>query len=446
MESKDNERDQITNGASSDGVDRRGFLQCMAWAGAGLVWTFSGGVPVSRLFGATGHQAGHSGDFSFVQISDSHIGFDKAANTDVTGTLQTAIDKINALPVEPDLMIHTGDLSHLSKSSEFDTLNQVLKGAKPKQIFYVPGEHDVSIDNGKQFLERYGKGTKGAGWQSFDHKGIHFVGLVNVVDLKAGGLGTLGAEQLEWLEDDLKGRKNSTPIVVFAHIPLWAVYPEWGWGTQDSAQALSYLKRFGSVTVLNGHIHQIMQKVEGNVTFHTAMATAFPQPVPGTAPSAGPLKVPADQLRRVLGISNVSFAVGSHHLAVVDATLAGTPAEETSGILRSAAAASASHAPAQSSEQAQPNTTAAPAAATGTVQASVDNFSFAPKQLTVKPGTTVVWTNKDDIPHTVEQNDHVFSSKVLDTNEKFQYVFNKPGQFPYFCKLHPTMTALVVVQ
>jgi len=446
MGSKNKERDRIIDGTGSDGIDRRGFLQCMAWAGAGLVWTFSGGVPVSRLFGSTGPQAGQSGDFSFVQISDSHIGFDKAANTDVTGTLQTAIDKINALPVEPDLMIHTGDLSHLSKPSEFDTLNQVLKGAKPKQIFYVPGEHDVSIDNGKQFLERYGKGTKGAGWQSFDHKGIHFVGLVNVVDLKAGGLGTLGPEQLEWLEDDLKGRKTSTPVVVFAHIPLWAVYPEWGWATQDSAQALSYLKRFGSVTVLNGHIHQIMQKVEGNVTFHTAMATAFPQPVPGTAPSPGPLKVPADQLRRVLGITNVNFAAGNNHLAVIDASLAGTPPEENSGILRSAAAMAASHAPAQSPEQAQPNTTAAPAVATGTVQASVDNFSFTPKQLTVKAGTTVVWTNKDDIPHTVEQNDHVFSSKVLDTNEKFQYTFNKPGQFPYFCKLHPTMTAVVVVQ
>lgn len=445
MKSNNNEHGHITDGASSDGVDRRGFLQCMAWAGAGLVWTFSGGVPVSRLFGS-GQQAGQSGEFSFVQISDSHIGFDKAANTDVTSTLQSAIDKINVLPVEPDLIIHTGDLSHLSKPSEFDTLNQVLRGTKPKQIFYVPGEHDVSIDNGKQFLERYGKGTKGAGWQSFDHKGIHFVGLVNVVDLKAGGMGTLGTEQLQWLEDDLKGRKNSMPVVVFAHIPLWAVYPEWGWGTQDSEQALSYLKRFGSVTVLNGHIHQIMQKVEGNVTFHTAMATAFPQPVPGTAPSAGPLKVPADQLRRVLGITNVNFAPGSGHLAVVDATLAGTPAEENSSILRSAAAVAASHAHAQSPEQAQPNATATAAAAAGTVQASVDNFSFTPKQLTVKPGTTVVWTNKDDIPHTVEQNDHVFSSKILDTNEKFQHTFDKPGQFPYFCKLHPTMTASVVVQ
>jgi plastocyanin len=418
----------------------------MAWAGAGLVWTFSGGVPGSRLFGATVPQAGQSVDFSFAQISDSHIGFDKAANPNVTATFQTAVDKLNALPVEPDLILHTGDLSHLSKPGEFDTVNQVLKSAKTKQVFYVPGEHDVALDNGQQFLARYGKGTTGAGWHSFDHKGVHFVGLVNVVDLKAGGLGTLGPDQLKWLEDDLRGRTDSTPVVVYAHIPLWAVYPEWGWGTQDSAQALSYLKRFGSVTVLNGHIHQIMQKVEGNVTFHTAMSTGFPQPVPGTAASAGPLKVPTDQLRGVLGITNVTVATGGHHLAVVDATLSGTPAEETTGILRTAAAMSGVHPQDQSSEKTNPATTASPAASAGTVQAGIDNFAFTPKQLTVKAGTTVVWTNKDDIPHTVTSDKGVFSSPLMDTNEKFQYTFTKPGEFPYFCKVHPMMTGVVVVQ
>jgi len=445
MARKDKERDHVNHAPSSDGIDRRGFLSCMAWAGAGLVWTFSGGVATSRLFGATG-QAGQSADFSFVQISDSHIGFDKPANADVTATLQAAIDKINALPHEPDMILHTGDLSHLSKPGEFDTLNQVLKSAKAKQVFYVPGEHDVSVDNGQQFLERYGKGTKGAGWHSFDHKGVHFVGLVNVVDLKAGGVGTLGPEQLEWLEDDLNGRSNSTPVVVYAHIPLWAVYPEWGWGTQDSEQALSYLKRFGSVTVLNGHIHQIMQKVEGNVTFHTAMATAFPQPVPGTASSPGPLKVPADQLRRVLGITNVNFTAGNHHLAVVDATLAGTPAEESTGLLRSAAAVAALHSGPQASTPAESTPAASPAAASETIQVSIDNFSFTPKQLRVKAGTTVVWTNKDDIPHTVTSDDKVFASALLDTNEKFQYAFAKPGKFPYYCKVHPMMTGVVEVQ
>jgi len=260
---------------------------------------------------------------SFVQISDSHIGFNKPANTDVTATLLEAVAKINALPTPPAFVLHTGDLTHLSKPEEFDALDQVLKSVKTSRIFYVPGEHDVLNDNGKQYLERFGKGTQGGGWYSFDQNGVHFIGLVNVLNLKAGGLGTLGQEQLEWLEKDVKRLKSSTPIIVFAHIPLWAVYPEWGWGTDDSAQALSYLKRFGSVSVLNGHIHQVMQKVEGNVTFHTAMSTAFPQPQPGTAPSPGPLKVPAEKLRGLLGISDVNYLQGKHALAIIDSPLQG---------------------------------------------------------------------------------------------------------------------------
>ena len=169
--------------------------------------------------------------------------------------------------------------------------------------------------------QRFGKGTQGAGWHSFDQGGVHFIGLVNVVNLKAGGLGTLGDEQLEWLEKDVKRLKSSTPIVVFAHIPLWSVYPEWGWGTDDSERALSYLKRFGSVSVLNGHIHQVMQKVEGHVTFHTAMSTAFPQPAPGTAPSPGPMKVADDRLRKVLGLSRMSFHDVNHPIAITDVPL-----------------------------------------------------------------------------------------------------------------------------
>ena len=263
-----------------------------------------------------------AGELSFVQISDSHMGFNKPANPDVTGTLKAAVDKINGLSTPPQFLLHTGDISHLSKPEEFDTVDQILKGASAKDVFFVPGEHDVLNDDGKQYLDRYGKNTKGAGWYSFDQKGVHFIGLVNVLNLKAGGLGTLGSEQLAWMEDDVKHLKSSTPVVVFAHIPLWSVYPDWGWGTQDSAEALGYLKKFGSVTVLNGHIHQTMQKVEGNVTFHTAMSTAFPQPAPGSAPSPGPMKVPDDQLRKVLGITDVNYTQGKHALAVVDSTLA----------------------------------------------------------------------------------------------------------------------------
>ncbi len=311
-----------TDAVGSDGIDRRGFLKCMAWAGTGLVWTFAGGVPTSRAFGEPMKPSAQS-DFTFVQISDSHIGFNKPANTDVTATLQAALRRIDAAPGTPDFLIHTGDLTHSSKPAEFDTLDQIL--APRRQVFYVPGEHDTSVDDGKMYLDRYGKGTKGNGWYSFDHKGVHFIGLVNVVQLE--GMGKLGQAQLDWLKQDLHGVKSSVPIVLFAHIPLWAVYPEWGWGTSDSEQAFAMLKRFGSVTVLNGHIHQVMQKVEGNVMFHTAMSTAFPQPAPGSAPSPGPMKVSADRLQSVLGITDVSFVAQRRELAIVDATLSGMTGE-----------------------------------------------------------------------------------------------------------------------
>ena len=242
-------KDEILHDHNNDGIDRRGFLKCMAWAGTGALCVMQGGVlksySLSRLSDLGGGAAA-GGELSFVQISDSHMGFNKPANPDVAGTLKAAVDKINALSAAPEFMLHTGDISHLSKPEEFDTVDQILKGAKPKDVFYVPGEHDVLNDDGKQFLERYGKASKGGGWYSFDKKGTHFIGLVNVMNLKAGGLGTLGHDQLEWIEDDVKHLKHSTPIVVFAHIPLWSVYPEWGWGTEDSAQALAYLKKFGS--------------------------------------------------------------------------------------------------------------------------------------------------------------------------------------------------------
>jgi len=293
-----------------------------------MLWNVSGGLLGSALLpsGAAAAQtdgAAKKSGFSFVQISDSHIGFNKPGiNTDVAGTLKQAIARINALPDEPDFILHTGDLTHLADADEFDTLDQLLKGAKTRQIFYVPGEHDVTGDNGKLYLERFGRNTKGNGWQSFDHNGVHFVGLVNVVDIRQNGLGALGADQLEWLEADLKDRSSETPLVVFAHIPLWTVYPKWGWGTDDGAQALSYLKRFGSVTVLNGHIHQTLKKVEGRVTFHTAMSTAFPQPEPGTAPRPGPMKVEPGKLRDYLGVTDVNYTEGKSSLAVVDSTLA----------------------------------------------------------------------------------------------------------------------------
>src|SRR5580704_561955 len=281
-----------------DGVSRRKVLECMTWVGSGVLWTVSGGVPHS--LGIMGEAvAQEARGLTFLQLSDSHVGFDKPANPNALGTLEEAIAKVNAMPKKPAFAIHTGDISHLSLASQFDDADRIISQSR-LDVHYVPGEHDFLDPDHKFYLDRYGKAAKGNGWYSFDASGVHFIGLVNVLDLKAGGLGFLGAEQLAWLEDDLKSRSASTPIVVFAHIPLWTISPDWGWGTDDSAQALSYLKRFGSVTVLNGHIHQVMQKVEGNVTFHTARSTAFPQPAPGTAPSPGPMKVPDDQLRTML--------------------------------------------------------------------------------------------------------------------------------------------------
>jgi len=316
--------DFIENDRSTDGVDRRGFLKCMAWAGAGLVWAVNGGLLQSQAFGADPAPLAGA-DFTFAQISDSHIGFSKGIYTDVVGTLELAVARINSLPKTPALVLHTGDLTHLSKPREFDTVAQVMRSAKAEQTFYVPGEHDYFVDDGQQYRERFGRGTMGTGWQSFDYKGVHFIGLVNVANLTNGksALGVLGADQLQWLQKDLAALGSSTPVVVFAHVPLWTVYAEWGWGTADAAQALGHLRRFGSVTILNGHIHQIVRKIEGNVTFHTARSTAFPQPEPGKAESPGPLKnLPAEKLRQMLGLTSVNYVERSGTLAVTDSSLA----------------------------------------------------------------------------------------------------------------------------
>src|SRR5476649_286518 len=311
----------MTTHDHGDGPSRRRVLECMTWAGTGVLWTISGGVPHSLGLVDEANAAEAKG-LTFLQISDSHMGFDKPANPNAKGTLEEAIGRIKAIPAKPAFMIHTGDITHLSKVSEFDDAEKIISEAK-LDVHYVPGEHDIIDPEIKLYKERYGRGTKGSGYYSFDASGVHFMGLVNVANLKGGGMGSLGDEQLAWIESDLKGRSASTPLVVFAHIPLWTVYPEWGWGTEDSARALGYMKRFGSVTVLNGHIHQVMQKVEGNVTFHTARSTAFPQPAPGAAPSAGPMKVPAEQLRTMLGTASVTFKQGEQRLAIIDAPLQG---------------------------------------------------------------------------------------------------------------------------
>jgi 3',5'-cyclic AMP phosphodiesterase CpdA len=308
-----------------DGIDRRGMLECMAWVSTGLIWGMTGGLAASRVFGQQPALTAKP-TFTFAQISDSHLGFARDPNKDVAGTLRQTIARINALPEPPAFVLHTGDLTHLAKPEEFDAVAELLKEVKCGKVLCVPGEHDFDGDGNKEYLKRYGPGTKGTGWYSFDHQGVHFIGLVNVASAKSGsgdgGLGVIGNDQLLWLEKDVAGLKDSVPVVVFAHVPLWAVYEKWGWGTRDAEQALKILKRFGSLTVLNGHIHQVMRKVEGNVTFHTARSTAFPQSEPGKG-TPGPIRdLPATKLKAALGLTAVSYVENQGSLAIVDSTLA----------------------------------------------------------------------------------------------------------------------------
>jgi len=299
---------------------RRVVMECMAWAGAATVWTVSGGIASSAL--AETRRPAH-GALQFAQISDTHVGFDKAANPNALATFQSALDKIKALPARPAFVLHTGDITHLSKPEQFDTADQMMRSLNVP-VFYTPGEHDTMDEgNGKLFLERHGAGTTGTGWRSFDVAGVHFIGLVNTVSLAAGGAGQLGAQQIAWLKDNVAHLRSSTPLVVYAHMPLFDVYSPWGWATSDAQPALEPLRRFGSVTVLNGHIHQVISKTEGGLTFHTARSTAFPQAAPGAeVASPGPLKVPADQLRGVLGLRELRRVAGRGPLAVTDETLA----------------------------------------------------------------------------------------------------------------------------
>jgi 3',5'-cyclic AMP phosphodiesterase CpdA len=305
-------------------LSRRKALQCMAYGGAGTLFILAGGVftPVDLAMAADEKSAIRRGKPLFVQISDTHIGFNKDANPDVNATLTQSIDLVNGLSEQPALIIHTGDITHLSKPAEFDLAQQMFSRLRTTELHTVPGEHDTSDAAVTEYFSRFGKPSANKGYYSFDHGGVHFVALINVLQFKPGGLGTLGDEQLAWVAADLKRRSASTPIVVFAHMPLWSIYEPWGWGTGDAEQLMSELRRFGSVTVLNGHIHQIMQKVEGNITFHTARSTAYPQPAPGEGLGPAPLKVPADELPHRLGITSVAVVKHPSSFALTDATLA----------------------------------------------------------------------------------------------------------------------------
>jgi hypothetical protein len=309
---------------SNELESRRRALKCLAYGGAGTLFALSGGVftPIDLAAAASSERSKRLGRPLFVQLSDTHIGFNKDANPDVNGTLGRAIEHVNAMPEQPALILHTGDITHLSRPAEFDLAQQMFARLRTGEMHTVPGEHDTTDPGVTEYFSRFGAASGGKGYYSFDHSGVHFMALVNVLEFKAGGLGTLGDEQLAWARADLRARTSETPIVVFAHMPLFTVYEPWGWGTGDAGALLEELRRFGSVTILNGHIHQVVQKVEGAITFHTARSTAYPQPAAGQGAGPGPLTVASGELPGMLGVSSVAVVEHPRSLAISDRTLA----------------------------------------------------------------------------------------------------------------------------
>jgi 3',5'-cyclic AMP phosphodiesterase CpdA len=296
-------------------MSRRQLIRHTAWFGAAVGFAVVGGEVVSHVADATAaERAVGRPTLRFAQVSDSHIGFTGAPNPDVAGSFGHAIDQINNLGYTADFVIHTGDLTHLSTPGQFDQVKQMLGGLKTPHVFTVPGEHDSVDDAGQKYRNAFGAGSVGDGWYSFDIAGVHVIALVNTLNLHK--LGHLGVDQLEFVEKDVARLSSDTPVIVFSHVPLFAMYPDWGWGTDDAGQALSYLRRFASVTCLNGHVHQLFSKTEGNVTFYSGTTTAYPLPRPGDGPAPKPVTLPAGKLRDVLGVREVTYTKGETALAL----------------------------------------------------------------------------------------------------------------------------------
>jgi 3',5'-cyclic AMP phosphodiesterase CpdA len=313
----------MTGDRDPQAMTRRQLMRHSAWFGAAVVLTVAGGEVISHIAGSAG--AADTAQTArptlrFAQISDSHIGFTGTANSNVTDTFSRAIEQVNGLDYLPDFVIHTGDLTHLATPAQFDQVKQMMAGLRTAHIFTVPGEHDSIDDGGQKYRQAFGAGTQGEGWYSFDTAGVHVIALVNTLDMNK--LGHLGTDQLDFIQKDVAALSSDIPIIVFSHIPLFAMYPDWGWGTDDATQALSYLQRFSSVTCLNGHVHQLFTKTEGNITFHSATTTAYPLPHPGDGPAPKPLTLPAGKLHDALGIREVSYTTGQQALALKEQTLA----------------------------------------------------------------------------------------------------------------------------
>jgi 3',5'-cyclic AMP phosphodiesterase CpdA len=271
-------------------LDRRHFLQLAAFGGA----VFSSALPGAR-------SALAADDFYFVQLSDVHWGFEGPENPDARGTLPKAIAAVNALAEPPDFIIFTGDLTHTTEDGRerrkrMGEFQQMARELKVRDVRYIPGEHDAALDQGKAFGEFFGAKN-----YVFDHKGVHFIVLDNVSDPAA----KLGDEQLAWLESDLKAQPQDARIVVFAHRPLFDLYPQWDWATRDGARAVELLQTRPNVVVFYGHIHQENHHMTGAIAHHSAKSLMFPLPAPGSQPKRTPVAWDPAQPYRGLGFREI---------------------------------------------------------------------------------------------------------------------------------------------
>jgi hypothetical protein len=266
-----------------------------------------GVVFASSLRGAQGAAAAGQkyDDFYFVQLSDSHWGFQGPPNPDAKGTLKKAVAAVNSLNEQPDFIVFTGDLTHTTddpkeRRQRLAQFKEIVSELKVKNVHFMPGEHDASLDNGEAFKEFFGK-TRYA----FDHKGVHFIALDNVSDPRA----SLGDEQLQWLADDLKQQPKNANIVVLTHRPLFDLYPQWDWATRDGVKAIDLLLPMEHVTVFYGHIHQEHHKMTGHIAHHAAKGLMFPLPAPGSQPQRNPLPWDATQPYKGLGFRDIEAEV-----------------------------------------------------------------------------------------------------------------------------------------
>ena len=274
-------------------IDRRDFLKL-----AGL----GGAVFVSGLAGCAGMGGAKQEDFYFVQLSDTHWGFKgPALNPDAEGTLHKAVAAVNALQFEPDFIVFTGDLTHTTddpkeRRRRLAEFRDIVGALKNRNVRFMPGEHDASLDNGQAWKEFFGPS-----YYSFDHKGVHFVAVDNVSDASA----RIGEEQLAWLKADLAKQDRDARIVVFTHRPLFDLAPQWDWATRDGAQAIDLLMAYRNVTVFYGHIHQENHYMTGHIAHHSAKSLIFALPAPGSQPKRVPIAWDPAQPYKGLGFRGI---------------------------------------------------------------------------------------------------------------------------------------------